>query len=89
MTQIKLTYSTMSSSSSSSSSSSPFGFPPAKGISWRKAPALDPEDFAGWEMMFKAYVGYAEWELFRESEPRVTQEQTTPWWNQMDRPQRR
>ena len=67
--------SSSSSSSSSSISSSSFGFPPAKGISWRKAPVLDPEDFAGWEMMFKAYVGYAEWELFRETEPRVTQEQ--------------
>ena len=43
--------------------------------SWRKAPTLDPEDFAGWEMMFKAYVGYAEWELFKEAEPRVTEEQ--------------
>ena len=67
--------SSCSSSSSSSFSSSSFGFPPAKGISWRKASVLDPEDFAGWEMMFKAYVGYAEWELFRETEPRVTQEQ--------------
>ena len=43
--------SSSSSSSSSSISSSSFGFPPAKGISWRKAPVLDPEDFAGWEMM--------------------------------------
>jgi hypothetical protein len=36
---------------------------------------LDPEDFAGWEMMLKAFVGYAEWELFRESEPQVLQSQ--------------
>ena len=67
--------SSSSSSSSSSFSSSSLGSLPTRGISWRKAPVLDPEDFAGWEMMFKAYVGYAEWELFRESEPRVTQEQ--------------
>ena len=50
-------------------------FPPKSTSSWRKAPALDPEDFAGWEMMFKAFVGYAEWELFRESEPQVLQSQ--------------
>ena len=48
-------------------------FPPKSTSSWRKAPALDPEDFAGWEMMFRAYVDYAEWELFRENEPQVLQ----------------
>jgi hypothetical protein len=74
----------MSSSSSSSSSiiTNPPLPPPAlggyfqqKSISWRKPPILDPEDFAGWEMMFKAYVGYAEWELFKEPKPEITVEQ--------------
>ena len=35
----------------------------------RKAPALDPEDFASWEMMFQAHVGFEEWELFGQEEP--------------------
>ena len=30
----------------------------------RKAPPLDPEDFASWELLFKNYCGYQEWELF-------------------------
>ncbi len=34
-----------------------------------KAPALDPEDFCAWEMMFQAYVGFEQWELFEEDEP--------------------
>ena len=37
----------------------------------RKAPALDPEDFCAWEMMFQAYVGFSEWELFESPEPVV------------------
>ena len=37
----------------------------------RKAPALDPEDFASWEMMFQALVGFEEWELFGQEEPQV------------------
>ena len=44
--------------SSLSSSASYFS---SKNTSCRRASALDPEDFAGWEMMFKAYDGYAEW----------------------------
>ena len=63
--------SSVSSASSSSTLSSLSSFS-SKPTSWRKAPALDPEDFAGWEMMFKAYVGYAEWELFKEPEPKVS-----------------
>ncbi len=35
----------------------------------RKAPQLDPEDFASWEMMFQAHVGFEEWELFNKEEP--------------------
>ena len=63
--------STLSSLSSAASSFSP------RNVSWRKAPTLDPEDFAGWEMMFKAYVGYAEWELFKTPEPMVSEEDQT------------
>ena len=37
----------------------------------RKAPVLDPEDFCAWEMMFQAYVGFSEWELFESEEPVV------------------
>jgi hypothetical protein len=37
----------------------------------RKAPALDPEDFASWEMMFQNYCGYQEWELFYEDLPEI------------------
>ena len=37
----------------------------------RKAPVLDPEDFCAWEMMFQAYVGFSEWELFESPEPVV------------------
>ena len=39
----------------------------------RKAPVLDPEDFCAWEMMFQAYVGFSEWELFESSEQVVDQ----------------
>ena len=60
--------STLSSLSSSASYFSSKG-----NSSWRRAPALYPEDFAGWEMMFKAYVGYAEWGLFKEEEPKVSE----------------
>ena len=34
-----------------------------------KLPPLDPEDFASWEMLFKNYCGYEEWDLFCEDEP--------------------
>ena len=37
----------------------------------RKVPALDPEDFASWEMLFKNYCGYQEWELFYQDEPEI------------------
>ena len=37
----------------------------------RKAPSLDPEDFASWEMLFQNYCGYQEWELFWQDEPEV------------------
>ena len=37
----------------------------------RKAPSLDPEDFASWSMMFQAHVGFEEWELFNKEEPQV------------------
>ena len=37
----------------------------------RKAPPLDPEDFASWELLFKNYCGYAEWELFYEDLPAI------------------
>ena len=40
----------------------------------RKAPALDPEDFASWEMMFQAHVGFEEWELFGQEEPQVDED---------------
>ena len=39
----------------------------------RKAPVLDPENFCAWEMMFQAYVGFSEWELFQSPEPVVDQ----------------
>ena len=35
----------------------------------RRVPVLDPEDFCVWEMMFQAYVGFSEWELFEKAEP--------------------
>ena len=35
----------------------------------RRVPALDPEDYCAWEMMFQAYVGFSEWELFEKDEP--------------------
>ena len=72
--------STASSSSSSGSTSSAastlssLSSYSSKNVSWRRAPVLDPEDFAGWEMTFKAYVGYAEWALFKEPEPQVSEE---------------
>ena len=71
--------STASSSSSSGSTSSAastlssLSSYSSKNVSWRRGPALDPEDVAGWEMMFKAYVGYAEWALFKETEPEVSE----------------
>ena len=62
------------STSSAASTLSSLSSYSSKNVSWRRAPALDPEDFAGWEMMFKAYVGYAEWALFKELEPQVSEE---------------
>ena len=41
----------------------------------RKAPSLDLEDFASWEMMFKNYCGYQEWELFWTDEPEIDEEE--------------
>jgi hypothetical protein len=41
----------------------------------RKAPSLDPEDFASWEMLFQNYCGYQEWELFWKNEPEVDMDQ--------------
>jgi hypothetical protein len=41
----------------------------------RKAPSLDPEDFASWEMMFQNYCGYSEWELFWTDEPELDEEE--------------
>jgi hypothetical protein len=35
----------------------------------RRGPVLDPDDFCAWEMMFQAYVGFSEWELFEKAEP--------------------
>ena len=35
----------------------------------RRVPALDPEDCCAWEMMFQAYAGFSEWELFEKDEP--------------------
>ena len=35
----------------------------------RRVPVLDPDDFCAWEMMFQAYVGFSEWELFEKAEP--------------------
>ena len=32
---------------------------------------LDPEDFCAWEMMFQAYVGFLEWELFEKAGPEL------------------
>ena len=37
----------------------------------RRVPVLDPEDFCAWEMMFQAYVGFSEWELFEQAEPEL------------------
>jgi vancomycin resistance protein YoaR len=37
----------------------------------RRVPVLDPEDYRGWEMMFQAYVGFNEWELFETAEPEL------------------
>ena len=37
----------------------------------RRVPVLDPEDFCAWEMMFQAYVGFSEWELFEKDEPEL------------------
>ena len=39
----------------------------------RKAPVLDPDDFCAWEIMFQAYVGFSEWELFESPELVVDQ----------------
>ena len=36
-----------------------------------RVPVLDPEDYGGWEMMFQAYVGFNEWELFEKAEPEL------------------
>ena len=68
------TSSSSSAASTLSSLSSSASYFSSKSTSWRRAPALDPEDFAGWEMMFKAYVGYAEWGLFKEEEPKVSEQ---------------
>ena len=37
----------------------------------RRVPVLDPEDFCAWEMMFQAYVGFSEWELFEKPRPEL------------------
>ena len=37
----------------------------------RRVPVLDPVDFCAWEMMFQAYVGFSEWELFEQAEPEL------------------
>ena len=37
----------------------------------RRVPVLDPEDFCAWEMMFQAYEGFSEWELFEKDEPKL------------------
>ncbi len=37
----------------------------------RRVPVFDPEDFCAWEMMFRAYVGFSEWELFEQAEPEL------------------
>ena len=63
------------STSSAASNLSSLSSYSSKNVSWRKAPTLDPEDFAGWEMMFQAYVGYAEWALFKGPEPQVSEEE--------------
>jgi hypothetical protein len=44
-------------------------------FSRRKAPPLDPEDFASWEMLFKNYCGYQEWELFSTNEPEIDEDE--------------
>ena len=41
----------------------------------RKAPSLDPEDFASWELLFKNYCGYQEWLLFYEDLPEINMEE--------------
>jgi hypothetical protein len=41
----------------------------------RKAPSLDPEDFASWEMLFKNYCGYEEWDLFYEYAPEIDEDE--------------
>ena len=37
-------------------------------------------------MMFKAFVGFGKWELFKEPEPRVTEEQKTLMSNENGEP---
>ena len=58
----------------------------------RKAPSLDPEDFASWEMLFKNYCGYEEWELFYADEPVVDEDELealrTPEGNDTDESRR-
>ena len=66
------TSSSSSAASTLSSLSSSASYFSLKNTSWRRVPALNPENFAGWEMMFKAYVGYAEWGLFKKKEPKVS-----------------
>ena len=41
----------------------------------RKVPPLDPEDFASWEMLFKNYCGYEEWDLFYEYAPEIDEDE--------------
>ena len=50
----------------------------------RKAPSLDPEDFASWEMLFQNYCGYQEWELFWKNEPEVDMDQIEQFQNAGD-----
>ena len=48
---------------------------PHSSSSRRKASFLDPEDFASWELLFKNYCGYQEWELFYEELPEINMEE--------------
>ena len=40
-----------------------------------KAPPLYSEDFSSWEMLFKNYCGYQEWELFSKNEPKINEDE--------------
>ena len=41
----------------------------------RKAPYLDSEDFACWEMIFKIYCSYRKWKLFYADESEVDEDE--------------